>query len=290
MNGMNGESYPPGSRPEIADEQKSNYFIAADTVSGGVGAGGAGGGGGGGGGGTFYEDSHCFPTNTPFVGAGGGGGGGGGEGGAGGSGGYGGGSSYGVYLVTNGANTSFTCCGFMPGAAGIGGDGAIGGAGGAPGAGGTGGPSVNRDSGAGGSGAAGGAGGDGGRGQDGVNGESVPWILVSGTAPTVSCQALPVDDVRGPMTFALHASQPNPTASFTRIAYDVPREAKVTLRVFDTQGRSVRLLATGFDSPGRKSVGWDLRDDHGVRVRAGIYFYRFTADRFEALQRVIVLD
>ena len=92
------------------------------------------------------------------------------------------------------------------------------------------------------------------------------------------------------MAFALHPSQPNPTASFTRIAYDVPREANVTLRVFDAQGRSVRLLASGLDSPGRKSVHWDLRDDHGVRVRAGIYFYRFRADRFEALQRVIVLD
>jgi flagellar hook assembly protein FlgD len=92
------------------------------------------------------------------------------------------------------------------------------------------------------------------------------------------------------LAFALHASQPNPTASFTQIAYDMPRQANVTLHVFDTQGRSVRLLVSGEDSPGRKSVRWDLRDDQGVRVRAGIYFYRFRADRFQALQRVIVLD
>jgi len=115
-----------------------------------------------------------------------------------------------------------------------------------------------------------------------VNGESVTLVVVSGL--------LAADVGRGPMAFALHASQPNPTASFTRIAYDVPREANVTLRVFDAQGRSVRLLVSGADSPGRKSVPWDLRDDHGVRVRAGIYFYRLKVDRFDGVQRVIVLD
>ena len=92
------------------------------------------------------------------------------------------------------------------------------------------------------------------------------------------------------MAFARHTSQPNPAATFTRIDYEVPREANVTLRVFDAQGRAVRLLASGVASPGRTSVRWDLRDDGGVRVRAGIYFYRFRVDRFEAVQRVIVLD
>jgi hypothetical protein len=111
----------------------------------------------------------------------------------------------------------------------------------------------------------------------------------SGTEPTVNCDLLAVGDDPSP-SFALHAGQPNPTASFARIAYDLPREANVSLRVFDAQGRAVRLLTSGVHSPGRNTVRWDLRDDSGVRVRAGIYFYRLTAERFEALQRMIVLD
>ena len=323
--GVPGAGFAAGSSAPIAAEQRSQYFIPAGIASPGVaGTGGSGGGGGGGGGATAQLNGHC--TVILGNGAGGGGGGGGGEGGTGGTAGYGGGSSYAVYLVANGANTSFSCCGLTPGAAGIGGIGGAAGIGGARGASGHGGDGVPGASGYGGYGGVGGKGGDGGRGQDGVSGESVTVLTQSGIAPSVIggadtdadtwpnvcdncyrianvdqldsdhdgvgdvCEGVLSADAPGSMSFALHTSQPNPTASFTRIAYDVPREANVTLRVFDTGGRAIRLLASGVDSPGHKSVRWDLRDDGGVRVRAGIYFYRLTADRLEALQRVIVLD
>jgi len=287
--GAAGAGYPSNSGDPIAAEQRSDYFIAAGLApAGSDGSGGAGGGGGGGGSCEELPASHCSVVSGN--GSGGGGGGGGGAGGAGGTGGYGGGSAYAVYLVSNGPNSSFACCSFTPGAAGAGGRGGAGGAGGAAGASGVGGSGGGSTGGNGGAGGAGGKGGDGGRGKDGVSGESVTWTLVSGIEPTVTCEALSVDDAREPAVFVLHASRPNPAASSTRIAYDVPREARVTLRVYDAQGRAVRLLAGGVASPGRKSVYWDLRDDRGTRVRAGIYFYRLVSDRFEALERVVVLD
>jgi hypothetical protein len=68
---------------------------------------------------------------------------------------------------------------------------------------------------------------------------------------------------------------PNPFQSSTRIAFDVPGEARpARLRVFDVQGRVVATLADGPVGPGRVEISWDGRDAGGAPVGAGLYFYQ----------------
>jgi hypothetical protein len=49
-----------------------------------------------------------------------------------------------------------------------------------------------------------------------------------------------------PVTFALKPNQPNPFAGKTSIGFDLPVGCDVSLKVFDAQGRQVKLLASAF--------------------------------------------
>src|SRR2546426_699618 len=48
--------------------------------------------------------------------------------------------------------------------------------------------------------------------------------------------------------------------------------ARYEVAVFDPTGRHVRSIERGTATAGAHAVEWDLRDDAGGRVRAGVYF------------------
>jgi len=166
--GANGAISANGANGVIAF---ARYFVTGDGQTGIQGVHG-GGGGGGGGGGAKGGVSTCF-GNPNGAGAGGGGGGEGGQGGFGATGGKGGGGSFGIYIDSNGVNSSLKDCLLNSGLQGTGGlAGTPGGTGGNGGFGGAGRPGCSM--GGGGAGADGGKGGQGGDGGNGIPGVSLP--------------------------------------------------------------------------------------------------------------------
>lgn len=91
-----------------------------------------------------------------------------------------------------------------------------------------------------------------------------------------------------PATFALRQNVPNPFSTGTVIAFDLPRATEVKLEIFDAQGRLVRMFAT-YKAAGRHSIGWDLQDARGSRVRSGVYTYRLRAGGYEARRKMVVV-
>lgn len=75
-----------------------------------------------------------------------------------------------------------------------------------------------------------------------------------------------------PATFALYQNYPNPFNPSTRINFDLPEPANVSLIVFDVLGREVATLATGYHAAGYHSVMWSAPE-----MASGVYFARFTA-------------
>jgi flagellar hook assembly protein FlgD len=61
------------------------------------------------------------------------------------------------------------------------------------------------------------------------------------------------------------------------IAFELEREARVRLSVYDVRGRLRRALATGTLPPGHHRLAWDGRDAAGREVPAGTYFCRLRA-------------
>jgi hypothetical protein len=80
-----------------------------------------------------------------------------------------------------------------------------------------------------------------------------------------------------PTEFQLLQNYPNPFNPTTEIRFAVPRESKIQLLIFDNLGRRVRTLADNVFTPGRYEALWDSRDDKGLRVGSGMYFYRLVA-------------
>jgi len=86
----------------------------------------------------------------------------------------------------------------------------------------------------------------------------------------------------------LEACRPNPFKSHTQISYAQPTAGRVSLRVYDVTGRTVRTLASGSQRAGYYSVTWDARDSRGREVPRGVYFYRLDAPGFRAVKKAVV--
>lgn len=92
-----------------------------------------------------------------------------------------------------------------------------------------------------------------------------------------------------PEDFELHANYPNPFNPTTRIRYGVPKNAFVTIRIFNVLGRLVSELVAAEKQAGYYDVDWNGRDNSGAQAPSGLYFYRFEADRFQATRSMILL-
>ena len=77
-----------------------------------------------------------------------------------------------------------------------------------------------------------------------------------------------------PSDYVLYPNYPNPFNPATTIEFALPRREPVRIVVYDLLGRSVRELTNATLEPGRHSISWDGRDDHGRQVAAGMYIYR----------------
>lgn len=74
--------------------------------------------------------------------------------------------------------------------------------------------------------------------------------------------------------FVLGAPSPNPAAREARLSWAQPRAGDARLEVFDLSGRLVRTLDRGAHAAGEHKATWDLADEHGAPVNAGLYFAR----------------
>ncbi|MFA4906740.1 MAG: FISUMP domain-containing protein [archaeon] len=80
-----------------------------------------------------------------------------------------------------------------------------------------------------------------------------------------------------PTVYSLRQNYPNPFNAETVIEYALPEKSAVELIVYDLQGREVRQLVSGTQSPRYYRVIWDGKNDAGQPVASGIYLLRMLA-------------
>ena len=93
--------------------------------------------------------------------------------------------------------------------------------------------------------------------------------------------ASPVDQTPRTAALNLQANVPNPFNPSTRITFDLADtgqgSTRVSLRVFDLQGRLVKVLLEESMAADRHTAVWDGRNDQGAAVPSGVYVYRLSA-------------
>ena len=92
-----------------------------------------------------------------------------------------------------------------------------------------------------------------------------------------------------PVVFALKQNRPNPFAASTTIRFDLPEASRITLEVFDIEGRVIATIADEEWEAGRHSVSWGAQDASGEPAGPGVYFLRMKAGEFTAVRKMMVL-
>ncbi len=92
-----------------------------------------------------------------------------------------------------------------------------------------------------------------------------------------------------PQEFALGQNYPNPFNPTTTVDISLPVKSDLTLSIFDILGRKIRTYALHDAAPGVHSVVWDGRDESGVFVPSGVYFYRAKAANQTLTRRMLLL-
>jgi len=137
--------------------------------------------------------------------------------------------------------------------------------------------------------------------------EDLPHNRLFSIVDTAPTQVLPVDYYGSfkvsveetvepiPNVYTLSQNYPNPFNSATTIKYQLPKDGKVALEIYNLTGQKVKTLADEKLSVGFYTASWDGKDSQGRAVVGGIYFYRIVVetdsgeDNFVSTKKLIIL-
>ena len=88
---------------------------------------------------------------------------------------------------------------------------------------------------------------------------------------------------------AFSAPRPNPARDLSRFECTLPEATQVRVEVFDLFGRRVRLLADESCAAGPRELAFDLRDDRGLRLAAGVYLVRARLGSTAFMRRLVIV-
>jgi hypothetical protein len=87
-----------------------------------------------------------------------------------------------------------------------------------------------------------------------------------------------------PEKFKLFQNYPNPFNPVTKISFDIPTASNVSLTVYDSKGKEVKIYYYGKLPAGSYSEFFD-----GTQISSGVYFYRIHAGDFSQTNKMILI-
>lgn len=87
-----------------------------------------------------------------------------------------------------------------------------------------------------------------------------------------------------PKGFLLHQNYPNPFNPNTTITFEVPNKSELTIKLYNPEGRLIRILFNGTKSAGVYSLLLD-----GSNLASGVYFYSLEAEGFLQTKKLVII-
>ena len=87
-----------------------------------------------------------------------------------------------------------------------------------------------------------------------------------------------------PATFDLKQNYPNPFNPVTNIEYDIPKNSKVKITVFDNTGKEVAVVVNEFKQAGKYSSSFNA-----MKLSSGVYFYKIQAGDFSSVKKMTLI-
>ena len=83
---------------------------------------------------------------------------------------------------------------------------------------------------------------------------------------------------------------PNPFNPATNIFFNLRKSAsKIKINIFDIFGRNIKQLTVENITSGQQVVNWDGKNNIGIKVPSGLYFYEITSESFTAKGKMTLL-
>jgi photosystem II stability/assembly factor-like uncharacterized protein len=98
-----------------------------------------------------------------------------------------------------------------------------------------------------------------------------------------------------PVVFALEQNYPNPFNPTTTLRYALPKDARVSLTIYNILGQRIATLRNEVQNVGFYDVLWNGTNDFGSQIASGVYFYRIEAkpvdgaDAFTSIKKMMFL-
>jgi len=92
-----------------------------------------------------------------------------------------------------------------------------------------------------------------------------------------------------PNDFSISNNYPNPFNPLTTFSYNLPKNAKVKIVIYDINGRVVKTLIEDNQLAGYQTISWNSTNQIGETVATGLYFYSIETDNFSKTKKMLLL-
>jgi len=96
--------------------------------------------------------------------------------------------------------------------------------------------------------------------------------------------AVEEEETTVPKEYTLYQNYPNPFNPATNIKFNLPKESKVRLTIYDAIGKEITVLVDGKLSAGSHTVTWNASN-----LASGVYFCRIEADNFKMTNKMLFM-
>jgi len=92
-----------------------------------------------------------------------------------------------------------------------------------------------------------------------------------------------------PKEFELNQNYPNPFNPTTIISYHLSAASDINLKIYDILGREIIVLVNERQTAGEHSVRFSAKGGNGTNLPSGVYFYRLTANGYNAVKKMLLI-
>ncbi len=89
--------------------------------------------------------------------------------------------------------------------------------------------------------------------------------------------------------YKLDQNYPNPFNPTTTISFNINKASNVKLTVYNTMGKEVRSLVNTNKNVGKYNVVWNGKNNSGVNVPTGIYFYKLQSNNKTLVKKMMLM-
>ena len=110
-----------------------------------------------------------------------------------------------------------------------------------------------------------------------------------GDQNTSNCENVSIEYKFPLYEYGIKGAFPNPFNPIVNIVYQLSSNVLVEGSIFDIKGKKVRTLFKENQSPGKKTVIWDGRNQDGIKASAGVYFFRLSSDKLIETKKLLMV-